>query len=140
MTRWAWLHEDALRLTHPACQESDRQAFVWDDAYLEAQGYSFKRLVFIYETLVEMGVEIYRGDTESVLLELVAENDQLAIPDTPNPELKRIVAALSQQREVDIVADEPFAIIQKEPEYKRFFRYWNKAKQFAMQIDGGVDA
>ena len=50
------LHEKALRYRFDLGQTSNdfRAIHIWDDAYYRMQGYSFKRLVFIYETLLEL--------------------------------------------------------------------------------------
>ena len=66
MTQLVWLHEDALNAKHPvlhSTSNADLVCFVWDDEYLSAMEYGFQRLVFIYETLCEMGINVIRGDT-----------------------------------------------------------------------------
>ena len=48
------LHEKALRYRFDFDQTSNdfKAIHIWDDAYYRMQRYSFKRLVFIYETLL----------------------------------------------------------------------------------------
>ena len=68
-----WLHEDALRASHPVLENFSREAdavYIWDDAYLQKMNYSFQRLVFIYETLTELSIPVYRGKTADVLIEM----------------------------------------------------------------------
>lgn len=144
MKELVWLHEDALRLTHPVLDGGDGMAvFVWDEDYFLRMGYGFQRLVFIYETLCEMGVQVYRGETVETLVGLLEQYslESLRVPFSPNPELGEIVVALEKKGVgVEVVPDQPFAHLRKEPDLKRFFRYWNKARKTAMLVDGGVDA
>ena len=142
MSELVWLHEDALRADHPAIQaagDTARVCFIWDEAYLQKMDYGFKRLVFIYETLCELPVSIYKGDTVASLTELVRETgaDRIYLPETPNPELLDFVARLKRDFEIKIVSDTPFITISRQPDIKRFFRYWNKVKKLAIQKHGG---
>jgi len=59
-----WIHSDCLRPTNPALlAHPDAPAiFVWDDALLTQYHISLKRIVFMYEALLELPVTIYRGD------------------------------------------------------------------------------
>ena len=85
------LHEESLRMTHPvfhAAPNATRVIYVWDDAYVQCTAYSLKRLIFIYETLCGLAVDILRGDTRSTLQEI---NPSLVfIPHTNNPLLLEI--------------------------------------------------
>ena len=60
------LHEKALRYRFDFDQTSNdfKAIHIWDDAYYRMQRYSFKRLVFIYETLLELPLEIIHGNTQ----------------------------------------------------------------------------
>ena len=138
MKKLVWLHEDALRADHPAVIEAGADAelfFIWDADYLQAMDYGFKRLVFIYETLCELPITILQGDTVTVLSELVEslQPGAIYIPATPNPELQQRIQQLANRYNVIVVEDVPFVSMNKEPDIKRFFRYWNKAKKIAMQ-------
>ncbi len=133
-----WIHEDALRSNHPAYQGLDLQVhgfFVWDEAYLRKANYGMKRLVFIYETLCEMGVPIYRGDTEEVVTALIHKNQaqRLFVANTPNPELLHLIEVLSNHVSVVTTDDEPFVSFDREPKLKRFFGYWKKAKPILLR-------
>ena len=139
--RLYWLHEDALRAEHPVLQEArseDTLCFVWDDAHLEAMGYSFQRLVFIFETLAELGVTIFRGKTDEVLLRQAQQlgTNSLQVPDTPNPALQDIIAALRSELHVEVIADKPFVILKRPPDLRRFFRYWKSARGQLMDSTG----
>jgi len=142
VSQLVWLHEDALNMDHPVLRRAGRDAlvcFVWDDRYLQQMDYGFKRLVFIYETLCQMPLQIYRGDTVEVLSELAADQrtDSIHIPSTPNPVLQAIATRLQQRMNVETVEDAPFVRLNHDPDVKRFFRYWNKARKSALQHAGG---
>lgn len=47
---------------------------------------------------------------------------------------------LSEFVPVKLIHDHEFVDIEKDLNLKRFFRFWNKAKQSALSIDGVPDA
>ncbi len=59
------------------------------------------------------------------------------VPATPNPELQRTIDCLRQEFEVEVVTDRPFVSLSPDPDLKRFFRYWKKARKVAMDPGGG---
>jgi hypothetical protein len=136
-----WLHEEALRITHPvfkAAPNCTKAIYVWDDTYFRQANYSLKRLIFMYETLCELPVEIIRGNTLEVLREL--KPSTLYVPETNNPLIVKIIHDLKSAMSVQLVEDEAFAIIKNQAGFRRFFQYWNKAEKTAFQHDGGVNA
>ena len=75
-----WVHDKALRFGSDFCEanESFKAIHIWDDEYYRTQRYSLKRLVFIYETLLELPLEIIHGNTLDILSK---ENlDHIVIP------------------------------------------------------------
>ena len=141
MSGMVWLHEDALGRDHPvfaAAGPGCDAFFVWDEAYLRDMDYGFKRLVFIYETLVDLPLTVLRGDTRQCLSHLAGERGgRIFVPDTPNPHLRRIIEDLQRDFCVDVVAAPPFVELPREPDLKRFFRYWNRARKYALSPGGG---
>ena len=141
MSGLVWLHEDALRRDHPAFASADTDSpayFIWDDAYLQAMDYGFKRLVFIYESLVDLPVTILHGDLVSCLSQLADRHGgQVRVPATPNPLLKSRIEQMQRDFDVEVVADTPFVELAREADLKRFYRYWNKARKLAMKPGGG---
>lgn len=135
-----WVHEDALRADHPAFGEAGmaRACFIWDDAYMARMGYGLKRRVFIYETLLELPVEIYAGPIVETLQHLMKECGaaQIVTGKTPNPLLKEMMGELRHTTKVTAIADKAFVQMDAQPELKRFFKYWNKAKKKAFLYDG----
>lgn len=144
MSKLIWIHEDALRLSHPVFASSDHEAFfVWDEEYFIHMNYAFPRLVFIYETLCEMGVNVYKGKALDVITQLAKQHDSnsIYIPFTPNPRLQSVMGKLEDGGlHIEVVPDEPFIILEQKPNLKRFFRYWNKARKLALLHGGGLHA
>ena len=64
MTVIVWIHADCLRRECAAFQQypTAPAVFVWDDVVLRGYGLSLKRMVFLYECLLDLDVAIYRGD------------------------------------------------------------------------------
>ncbi len=135
------LHEESLRMTHPvfhAAPQGVRAIYVWDDAYVERTGYSLKRLIFIYETLTGLEIDILRGNTRSILQEI---NPSLVyIAHTNNPLLLEMIDSVREVLSVEMVADDAFVNLKNAIEFKRFFQYWRKAEKTVFLHDGGVNA
>ncbi|MGC6519180.1 MAG: deoxyribodipyrimidine photo-lyase [Candidatus Puniceispirillaceae bacterium] len=143
-----WLHEEALRLTHPVFAAAAAGAgcvYVWDAVRLTQSHVGVKRQLFIYETLAEMasscGLEIHEGKAEEVLPQIagLAGADRILVPASPDPAILVAIAGLRRaapQIEVIVVEDTPFATLTSQPDLGRFFRYWNKAKKSALRPQG----
>ena len=141
MTDLIWCHEDSLRINHPVFKAADgdcRAIFIWDDSHWRTMGFGFKKLHFIYETAANMGIDILKGDSVETLQAVMVEvgADRLLVADTPNPYLQGYISAISKKINVKVIADETFVTLDRLPKAKRFFRYWNKVKKQAMQLDG----
>ena len=138
MTKLIWLHEDCLRASHNVFSHApDAQAvFIWDDAHMAAMHFGLKRRVFIYESLCQLPVEIYVGDTVSALMRLADRGQEIVTGKSPNPALKNIMQALRETIKVSAIADDPFVQMDSPPDLRRFYKYWNKAKKHAFSYDG----
>lgn len=145
MADLVWLHEDALRRTHPvfsAAASGARAVFVWDNSYLDAALIGLKRRMFIYETLAGLDMDILAGTADKVIATLVAEAHvtRLFVPATPNPAFHALLSSVRTNcpdLEISVIEDTSFVALGEPPDLKRFFRYWNKAKKHAMR-HGGV--
>lgn len=136
-----WLHEESLRIMHPACNAAPngtRAIYVWDDDYFRQANYSLKRLVFIYETLCELPIEIIHGNTLEVLRGFGPST--LYVPETNNPLITDIITVLKSALPVQIVENEAFAVVKNPTDFRRFFHYWKKAEKSAFLKNGGLDA
>jgi hypothetical protein len=135
------LHEEALRSTHPvftAAPKGTKAIYIWDDAYINQVNYSLKRLVFIYETLCELPIDIIHGDTISTIKELAPPS--IYVPTSNNPYICSLINDLKLITEVNVINEEEFAHIKKPISFKRFFQYWNQAEKTAFLNNGGLDA
>jgi hypothetical protein len=132
-----WLHDEALRVTHPvfsAAPLGTKAVFIWDDTYLKSTEYSLKRLLFIYETLCTLSIDIIHGDTLTTLKLLGAFS--LYVPNSQNYFIQNIISELSAVMEVHTIQDEPFVSMSKIKNFTRFFQYWKHAEQTAFMVNG----
>ena len=132
------LHEEALRMTRPvfsAAPNGTKTVFIWDDSYFRQMNYSLKRLVFIYETLCEMPMDILRGEPLNVIKELAPSC--VYIPSSNNPLVCSMMRELKRVAQVEVVEESPFVKIKKPTDFMRFFQYWKKAERTALMKNGG---
>jgi hypothetical protein len=132
-----WLHEDALRRSHPcvlAAGDGATCIHIWDDAYLQAANYSLKRLVFLYETAAEGGIDMLRGESYRTLLEHPAVH--VWIPQSPNPFIRTVTERLRAHKQVTMVEDDAFVQLPAGRSHTRFFAYWRHAEKTACLRDG----
>ena len=76
MSRLYWMHTDCMSQSQEALRQGT--VFVFDDEQIEAAGWGLKRVQFLYECLLAMRVEIYRGHTVEILT-LLAKRRQATI-------------------------------------------------------------
>ena len=137
MTDLIWIHDEALRADHPVFEGGGQAVYIWDNAYYDDIHAGFKQRGFIYEALMNLPVDIYEGPTIETLAAL-AEGRSIRTASTPNPYLKSRIADLRKTHDVRLVDEEVFAHLKGKPDLRRFFKYWNKAKSSAMQMNGGT--
>ena len=138
MSACIWLHEEALSLSHPVFQaapENTPAIFIWDEAYLRAQQYSLKRLVFIDECVADLG--ILAVDTPCSLgtadwLKL-SEYQTIYIPASVNPWINTIIADVRTHKNVHVVptslAFPMDSSLDSNQEYRRFYAYWRQLEK-----------
>ena len=148
MANLVWLHEGALRLTHPVFAAGGPDAatvFIWDRERLAASYVGIKRQLFIYETLAEMSesrsLHIHEGQTEEVLPRLAAQAGagRVLVPSSPDPALRAEIGAIRRAApdlEIVEIEETPFVTLAKTSDLGRFFRYWNKARKSALRPQG----
>ncbi|MDX2165164.1 MAG: hypothetical protein SFW07_07095 [Gammaproteobacteria bacterium] len=134
-----WIHDKALNsFLVQAINDKAKAIFVWDDEYFKTRSYSLKRLVFIYETLCQMPVDVIKGQTIEIIRSLSPSKiTTLYVADT---KIKEIIQHLTKNFDVEVVRSHPFVKIPDGYEFRRFFKYWDKAKKTAFLRNGGEDA
>jgi len=131
MTAVVWLHEDGLRLDDcgglPAL-------FVFDDRLMREYGYGLKRIGFIYETLLELGVTIRRGETVQEVRRFAEEHgaDTLRLRPTVCPKRRAIIADLGRHLRIEELPEPSFVKAPARLDLQRFSRYWRQVSGQAM--------
>lgn len=127
-----WVHEDCLSPEAPHLREypGAPAVFVWDEQMLRAERWGLKRIGFVYECLLEMPVEIERGDPVEVLAERAARAGagRVVTVRTVDPRLRLAAARLAERVKLDLVDPEPFVRLRRQPDLKRFSRYWRSVE------------
>jgi len=127
MSAIVWLHDDALRHWY-----ADLPAvYVFDPVKLEQEQWGLKRVGFVYECLLELPVEIRRGDPVVQVLSFQQKcgADRILVTDTPDPRLREQIKKLQASTTVEMQHAEAFADISSKLDLKRFSKYWSKAEK-----------
>lgn len=128
-----WVHGDSLSPTNPALLTYPQApaVWVWDEELLNQWQISRKRIVFIYECLLELPVEIRRGNVVQELTQAMQAQraKHLVTTPSPSPRFKQICQELSRQFTLEILAIPPLIPPQKYLDLKRFSRYWKVAEK-----------
>ena len=128
MSELIWLHPDCLSTANPAFEKypGAQALFVFDEAEIEAECWSLKRIAFLYETLLEMPTKIERGDpVERILALKPAKVVTVASLNPRFEEQRRRLAALVP---VEVLAAVPFFDYAGKIDLKRFSRYWQRVE------------
>ncbi|NDD65634.1 MAG: hypothetical protein EBZ36_16905 [Acidobacteria bacterium] len=145
-----WIHGDSLDPNGPAlrrCPDAPR-VFVFDDEVLERYRISLKRIVFIYECLLEIeGIEVRRGGVAAELAVAAGEHGarRIVTVESVTPRFARICHDLRERYRlaVEVLPLEPFiSLARGEAErldLKRFSRYWQPLKRRALSLNRSFD-
>jgi hypothetical protein len=145
-----WIHGDCLDPQGPAIKaHPDRpRVFVFDDRVIERYRVSLKRIVFIYECLLEIeGIEIRRGEIVSELVAAAAEHEARIVVTVESvaPRFASICQELRRRHGlvVEVLPLEPFVSMAKGEaerlDLKRFSRYWQPIKRRALSLNRSFD-
>jgi hypothetical protein len=125
-----WVHADCLHRNSPAytAHPHSPSLYVWDDAELTRAGWSLKRIGFIYECLLDLPVEIRRGDPIIEMHNFAQETgcEGIVTMATPDPHLQ----AQAKSMNAEILPQQPFVEVKGSLDLKRFSRYWQKVEKF----------
>ncbi len=134
-----WLNDSSLRTDHPvfySAPTATQAIYIWDDEYLRANAYTFKRLLFVYDTLASMPVKIIWGESGDVLSSLAV--DRVYVPQTVCPWIKDVADRLSHKIDFTFVEDEPLVQLDEGKAWRRFYQYWNRAERTVFLPNAGT--
>jgi deoxyribodipyrimidine photo-lyase len=130
-----WVHGDMLSPQHPAFKlhPAAPAIWVWDDDLLQAWKISLKRIVFMYECLLELPVTIQRGKVADKVVAFGQQQqaDGIITGASPAPRFEHIRQQLASGTAIQVVNPEPFIRYHGNLELKRFSRYWRTAEAYA---------
>ena len=130
-----WVHGDCLSPHNPALRQNAGAPalFVWDEALLAQWQISLKRIVFMYECLLELPVTIRRGKVVEELCAFAREHGATRIVTTESvsPHFRDLRTQLAKTHELAVLPVEPFVRYGGEFDLKRFARYWKVAEPLA---------
>ncbi len=130
-----WVHGDCLDPRGPALMAypGAPALWVWDDALLEEYRISLKRIVFLYECLLELPVTIRRGDVAAEVLAFAAEHraDGIVTAESPSPRFRTICEHMRRTLPVAVLPITPFLAYAGKLDLRRFSRYWATAEPYA---------
>lgn len=134
----AWIHADNLNPNQIALQSDIPAIFVWDDDLLSEWDISFKRIVFIYECLLELPVVIRRGNVAREVCQFAAEHAASTIltPFSPSPRHHLLIEEIQTKQfgiDIKVINDSTFINYDGYVDLKRFSRYWKKVQKYALK-------
>lgn len=121
-----WIHDEMLAphwVTegHPAL-------FVFDAEWKDERELSLKRIVFMYESALELpGIEIRHGNVVKEVSQFASQQgaDRIETARSDDPRIKH----QGEQLGVEWLEPEPFVVLDDSIDLKRFSRYWKKAEK-----------
>jgi hypothetical protein len=132
-----WINGDCLSPYNPALQQYQQvpALWVWDDALIAQSQIGLKRLTFIYECLLELPVEIRRGNVAEEVLAFAREhNSNLVVTtDSPSPRFDHICVQIEKSVNLQVLSIEPFFDYDEDIDLRRFSRYWKVAEKYVFQ-------
>ncbi len=125
-----WLHDESLCLPKDFDSANDALIFIWDGDYFAQQGWSLKRLVFIYETLCELPIEIWHGDTLETLSALMQSKQpsQLSVQEAIDPNLNQLINSVVKAIPMQLTQRIQWIDETKLKPCKRFYAYWQQVE------------
>lgn len=130
-----WVHDEMLSSSW--LKPEQPALFVFDDEWIQRERISLKRIVFIYECLLEMpGVAIARGKVSSCVAAFAKEHgaDRIETIRSEDPRLKRQAEELNAV----LIDREPFVRLPGDTDLRRFSRYWRKAERHVLAKKQGA--
>lgn len=128
-----WVHGDCLSPQGPGLQAYPEASaiWVWDDTLIDECQLSLKRIVFIYECLLELPVVIRRGNVAAEVVAFAKElgTQGVVTAVSPSPRFEAICGEIRRSLPVEVLPVEPFVRYDGYIDLKRFSRYWRVAEK-----------
>jgi deoxyribodipyrimidine photo-lyase len=137
MSPIVWIHGDCLSPYGPALTACPGAPaiFVFDTALLAERRVSLKRVVFLYECLLELPVTIRRGDVAAQVLSFAGEHgaDEVMTTASPSPRFAAISRAIASRIALRALPVAPFVSPRAPLDLARFARYWRAVEADALR-------
>lgn len=128
-----WVNSDCLSPENPALRQyPDAPAiYVFDVEGLDEQSATLKKVLFLYECLLEMPVGLVKGNVAEEVLAFAHQHgaQRVVTTETPDPRIERQAGEIESELSLDVLPIEPFVEGNPTFDLKRFSRYWNQAKK-----------
>ena len=132
-----WLHEKSLKYKsfwQDKLGEDYESIHIWDNDYYKKRNYSFQRLVFIYETLCDLEIDIVSGNIITTLQSI--NINKLIIPLSIDTEITKICNLLVKEIDIKFIHDDKFVDIKEGTKFNKFFKYWSYAEKIVFMHNG----
>ena len=132
-----WVHGDNLNPNNPALKDvpAAPAIWVWDDELLDQWRISLKRVLFLYECLLELPTTIRRGIVVDEIEAFAAQHDahHVITANSPSPRFQDILRQLRQGGlTVHVLKDSGLVDADVTFDLRRFSRYWQVARKYAL--------
>ena len=103
---------------------------MFDQAWIEAQSISRKRLGFLYECALELPLTLRKGDVVQEVLAFAKRHgaDGVVTSGPVDPRLNRYASRINRELPLWILDGDPFVELPRPPRLGRFSRYWREAE------------
>ena len=103
---------------------------MFDQAWIEAQRISRKRLGFLYECALELPLTLRKGDVVQEVLAFAKRHgaDGVVTSGPVAPRLNRYATRINRELPLWILDGDPFVELPRPPRLGRFSRYWREAE------------
>jgi deoxyribodipyrimidine photo-lyase len=130
-----WIHGDNLNPYSAALATGAAPAvWVWDDDLLSRARISLKRILFLYECLLELPVTIVRGDVAAEVLRVAVKHNADGVLTnagiSPGFAVRR--RRIEERLPVAALLETPFVEAGNGLDLRRFARYWRKVERSAL--------